>query len=129
MIRPTLIVGLGGSGTWVVRRLKRRIEGRLSAGDAAITPALQLLAFDTDRQKESPTLGELEKSEFCLMDNFNGDEVVSRENLENFPAIREFWKYRTLSPGFVQDGAQQRPPVGRLALFLHFDRSMGYIRS
>ena len=62
MIRPTLIVGLGGSGAWVVRRLKRRIEGRLSAGDAAITPALQLLALDTDRQKESPTLGELDGS-------------------------------------------------------------------
>jgi len=44
--RPTLIVGLGGTGLRTLTQLKRRLADRF--GDAAALPALGLLAVDVD---------------------------------------------------------------------------------
>lgn len=116
--RPTLIIGLGGSGTFVVRRLKKRLR-RLVQGD--VPAAVQLLAFDTDAQKSDEHLEELTPSEFHRLSNFNGNFYVTATAKAQNPAIAQFWHYPNLMPGFIQDGAKQRPPVGRLALFVRFD--------
>lgn len=117
--RPTLIIGLGGSGTFVVRRLKKRLQ-RVIEGE--IPQAIQLLAIDTDGQRSVPTLDELGKSEFLRIDDFAADGVVSSAKLPSFPEIASWWKFKQLSPGFVSDGAKQRPPVGRLAFFVKFEK-------
>lgn len=116
--RPTLIIGLGGSGTFVVRRLKKRLR-RLVQGE--VPPAVQLLAFDTDAQKYDEHLEELAPSEFHRLSNFPGNVYVTAAARAQNPAIAQFWQYTNLVPGFIQDGANQRPPVGRLALFVRFD--------
>jgi hypothetical protein len=116
--RPTLIIGLGGSGTFVVRRLKKRLR-RLVQGD--VPPAVQLLAFDTDSQKADENLEELTPSEFHRLSNFPGNVYVTAAAKAQNPAIAQFWQYKNLVPDFIQDGAKQRPPVGRLALFVRFD--------
>ena len=67
--RPTLIIGLGGSGTFVARRLKKRLY-RLVDGE--IPPSIQILAFDTDRQSPHPLLGELSTAEFHWVSDFPG---------------------------------------------------------
>jgi hypothetical protein len=115
--RPTLIIGLGGSGTFVARRLKKRLF-RLVEND--IPPSIQILAFDTDRQSPHPLLDELSNLEFHWISDFQGDNFVSRAALSNQPALRDWWKYGRLAPGFVRDGAKQKPPVGRLAFFVKF---------
>ena len=116
--RPTLVIGLGGSGTFVARRLKKRLF-RLVESD--IPPSIQLLAFDTDRQSPHPLLDELSPHEFNYVSDFQGDNFVSRDALSRQPALKEWWKYSRLAPGFVRDGAKQKPPVGRLAFFVKFD--------
>jgi hypothetical protein len=115
-IRPTLVIGIGGSGTYVVRRLRKRLSRSLGS---SISPALQLLAFDTDEQQGSAELSVLQKNEFYLLNNFLADSVISTHNLPLHPNIQRWWRYEQLLPGFIRDGAQQRPPVGRLALFYH----------
>jgi hypothetical protein len=115
--RPTLVIGLGGSGSFVVRRLKKRFR-RLVQAD--LPPSVQLLAFDTDAQKPLELLEELTKAEFFRLSNFNGGNFTSRAALAANPAIAVWWKFQRLTPGFVQDGANQRPPVGRLAFFVKF---------
>jgi hypothetical protein len=113
-----LIIGLGGSGTFVVRRLKKRLR-RLVQGE--VPPAVQLLAFDTDAQKSDEHLEELTPSEFHRLSNFPGNVYVTATAKAQNPAIAQFWQYKNLVPDFIQDGAKQRPPVGRLALFVRFD--------
>jgi len=115
--RPTLIIGLGGSGTFVARRLKKRLFRLV---ESEIPPSIQILAFDTDRQSPHPLLGELSASEFHWVSDFQGDNYVSRTALANQPALKDWWKYARLAPGFVKDGAKQKPPVGRLAFFVRF---------
>lgn len=116
--RPTLIIGLGGSGTFVARRLKKRLF-RLVEDD--IPPSIQILAFDTDAQKADPLLDQLSALEFHRINNFQGDNYVSQTALNNQPYLKDWWQYPRLAPGFVRDGAQQKPPVGRLAFFVKFD--------
>ena len=117
--RPTLILGLGGSGTFVARRLKKRML-RLVQGE--IPPSIQILAFDTDGQRPLAMLDELSNAEFHRISDFQGDNYVTQAALAQNPEIASFWKYRRLAPGLVRDGARQRPPVGRLAFFVHFER-------
>lgn len=117
--RPTLILGLGGSGTFVARRLKKRMI-RLVEGE--IPPSIQILAFDTDGQRPVAMLDELSNAEFHRISDFQGDNYVTQSALAQNPEIAAFWRYRSLAPGLVRDGARQRPPVGRLAFFVHFDR-------
>jgi len=87
-----------------------------------VSPALQLLAFDTDDQQESTELSILERNEFHLLNNFLADSVVSSHMLPRYPNVQRWWRYEQLLPGFIKDGAQQRPPVGRLALFYYSKR-------
>lgn len=114
--RPTLIIGLGGSGTFVARRLKKRFFRLVEE----IPPSIQILAFDTDRQSPHPLLDELTNLEFHWISDFQGDNYVSKAALTNQPALKDWWKYGRLAPGFVRDGAKQKPPVGRLAFFVKF---------
>jgi hypothetical protein len=114
-----LILGLGGSGTFVARRLKKRLL-RLVEGE--IPPSIQILAFDTDGQRPLAMLDELSNPEFHRISDFQGDNYVTQAALVQNPEIAAFWRYRRLAPGLVRDGARQRPPVGRLAFFVHFDR-------
>src|SRR4051794_6013868 len=116
--RPTLVIGLGGSGTYIVRRLKKRLR-RILQGE--LPPSIQLLAFDTDQQNADESLEDLPAQEFHRLSNFQGDNWVSAGAKSQNPAIAQFWQYSSLHPGFINDGARQRPPIGRLALFAKFD--------
>jgi hypothetical protein len=117
--RPTLILGLGGSGTFVARRLKKRLQRVV---DIEIPPSIQVLAFDTDQQKPLAMLEELPPTEFHRVSDFQGDNYVTPSALRKNVEIGAFWRYRRLTPGWVRDGARQLPPVGRLAFFVNFAR-------
>ena len=108
---PTIIIGLGGTGQKVVRRVKRRL--REAFGDV---PIIRYLVIDTDSTANQPGEEPLEDHERVEMRGFDLNQVL--ENLERFPSIREWWPASDLRPGFIRGGApQQMRCAGRLALF------------
>jgi hypothetical protein len=108
---PTLIIGLGGTGQKVVRRVKRRL--REAYGDV---PIIRYLVVDTDSTANQPGEEPLEDYERVEIRGFDLNQVV--ENLEMYPSIREWWPSPDLKPGFIRGGSpQQMRCAGRLALF------------
>jgi len=108
---PTLIIGLGGTGQKVVRRVKGRL--REAFGDV---PIIRYLVIDTDSTANQPGEEPLEDYERVEMRGFDLNQVV--ENLSRFPSIQKWWPAPGLKPGFIRGGApQQMRCAGRLALF------------
>lgn len=117
-LQPALIIGLGGSGIEIVRRFRRRLHE-----DYSDTTHVRFLGIDTDPQsQERPDLPRLSGDEFHHAGNFAMAQYVGDNSINNFPAIRSWWRsYGNLPFAFVSAGAGQRRPIGRLALFVHFD--------
>jgi len=117
-LRPTVVVGLGGTGQAIVSRVKEQIRTYQGAEDSVI----KFLVFDTD-QKDSGS--SLDDQEFCYLGDFDGDDVVKR--LHASPDIAA-WISPDLRPGFVREGTHCVRPVGRLALFWNFVTVKDYLR-
>ena len=70
--RPTLFLGLGHTGTYILRQLRRRLRNRVGPGST--TPSISLLCLDTDcrdliaacRGESADTLDDGETFAFCL---------------------------------------------------------------
>jgi hypothetical protein len=116
-LRPTIVVGLGGTGQIVVDRVKEQILTYQGADSV-----IKFMVFDTAQKDPASSLDD---QEFCYLGDFDGDDVIKR--LESSPDIAA-WIPRNLRPGFVQDGAHQVRPVGRLAMFWNFIRVRDYLR-
>lgn len=110
---PTVIIGLGGSGTKTVVRVKRKFERRFSDDH----PLVQFLAFDTDAFQGGDNNLRLH-DEFVHLANFNANQIVS--NLDSWRDVKKWWR-SDLRPGFVAQGAGGVRAVGRLALFAKFN--------
>ena len=125
-IQPALIIGTGGSGIEVLRRFKRRFREVYPE-----TPYVQLLGIDTAPQeslgREAP---ELDRDEFLYASDFRMDFYVGPNYLSRHPEIRDWWRgYDRLPLKQVKSGAGQKRPVGRLALFVHYDAVVQRIRA
>ena len=116
-LRPTVIVGLGGTGQTIVSRVKERILTYQGADSL-----IKFVVFDTAQKDHESSLDD---QEFCYMGDFDGDDVIKR--LHASPDIAA-WIPHNLRPGFVRDGAHQVRPVGRLALFWNFIKVRDYLR-
>ena len=114
--RPTLIVGLGGTGLTVVQKLRRRVRKFFPDEDRDV---FQFLVFDTMPQQSSRNLERLPEREFYYLGGVDGDGLISR--LERFPLLEAWWPHRDYYPGFISDGAGAVRSVGRLALFQKID--------
>jgi hypothetical protein len=81
--RPTIIIGLGGTGYDVVRKLRRRIEAHFGAEKGRI---FQYLVVDTAPEK--PPAGEiaLGPSVFVHLKSFPAAQMI--ENLNNQDPIK-----------------------------------------
>jgi len=117
---PTLFLFLGTSAGQIGWRLKELL--RRAYGDI---PILRFLWVDADSTVDPYAAGWFSPTERTELVGFNGDAVLS--NLGNYPCIREWWPRESrLKAGFVNRGAGQMRPVGRLALFRMFnDRTSG----
>ena len=117
---PTLFIFLGTSAGQIGWRLKELL--RRAYGDI---PILRFLWVDADSTMDSYAAGWFSPMERAELVGFNGDAVLS--NLGNYPTIREWWpRDSRLKAGYVNRGAGQMRPVGRLALFRMFnDRTSG----
>jgi hypothetical protein len=115
---PTLVVGVGGSGTETARRIKRIINGRYGEYDI-----IRYLLVDTDQHAYAPTPGLAEATPE------EQASIVGANAASVYEEMREgYWKpISAFLPDSVDvsvlrhaDGAGGIRPVGRFALFSEF---------
>lgn len=121
--RPTLVIGLGGTGKEVVLLLKARFLENLGQ----VPEILRFLVLDTTLATEEVQgdLGErvyLSPIEFQYLGNIDANDIV--ENLHKFPFIAE-WFPKILRPGVIDRGAAMVRAIGRLALFWRVQEVVG----
>jgi len=112
--RPTLVIGLGGTGLSVVRRLKKLIRSYYHGRDLDI---FQFMVFDTAPQEMVAGEEPLDAGEFVHLEAFDAADLVRHLN-EN-PYIARWWpggSERPYRPTFSGTGANRVRAVGRLVL-------------
>ncbi|MFW6295857.1 MAG: tubulin-like doman-containing protein [Halothece sp.] len=114
VFRPTVVIGLGGTGYGVVLKLKKHFVDTYGA----VPPIIQLLSIDTTenaQQREETNDGlsvTLDSSEFYPISVTNPGQVV-RIN----PHIQEWWPSEVNANLCIDKGAGQVRARGRLGLF------------
>jgi len=121
-MRPTLLVGLGGTGQKVLLQLKARFIRNYGE----VPPAVEFLCFDTDQATEQAQVdGKVvqltPRTELIYIGGVETAEIL--RNLDKYPAIAawiaEDKEHISLRP--VTMGAHQVRPLGRLSLFWHME--------
>ncbi len=117
---PTLFLFLGTSSGQIGWRLKDLL--RRAYGDI---PILRFLWVDADSTVDPLIASWFKPGERAELVGFNGDAVLA--HLGNFPSIQAWWPRESrLKAGYINRGAGQMRPVGRLALFrMYNDRNSG----
>lgn len=122
--RPTLVIGLGGTGHEVVVRLKARF---LQTFGEEIFRVVKLRVFDTADESiavstETGQLISLDRdSELINIGHVPVQGII--RNLDRSPAIAA-WLPDNLPVRAITAGAKQIRPLGRLALFYHYDHDV-----
>ena len=146
-LTPTLVIGLGGTGTDAVRLLKRRlvwlwhrpaIEAQMdkvpNGWDPHVwygevwrrfemeggPPIIQLLAVDTWPWTNRAGQVYLNHHEYAYLGGYNARKVL--DNLENHPEIADWWQWGRdqIRPGQIHSGARQIRPLGRLSFYRRY---------
>ncbi len=129
--RPSLVIGVGGTGHETVRYLKRRF---FETNNGKLPDLVKLLCFDTTAEISESILDQngnevlLSTNEFWNLGGYNVDRVV--QNIQGMVEYKEIisWFPRDLRPGQVDQGAQITRPIGRLSLLLKEKRIRAIIR-
>lgn len=123
VMRPTLLVFLGGTGVRLATYLKRLLIARLGY---PLPPKIRLLVFDTTREAFSVPFGEdtvrlEEGAELFIL----SDVPVARiaENIDNQPDIRDRFGavMAQLPPRTLRDGTKSNRCLGAVSLYWHFE--------
>ncbi|NQU22531.1 MAG: protein kinase, partial [Candidatus Nealsonbacteria bacterium] len=118
--RPTLVLGIGGTGMQTLQRLSRRLRDRF--GDPAAVPALRMLLVDTDlktiaRATEASEGHSLDSEDTLVMPLRKRQDY--RADSEQFLQwLSRRWLYNI--PRSLQTEGMR--PLGRLALVDHSDK-------
>ncbi len=112
-IAPTIVLGLGGTGTSIIRHLKARL--RQAVGDMPMPRLVEFLAVDTEPIQNLPGEERLYDGEIAYIGDFNAGAVL--ENLDRHPHIEDWWFTHGKVVGSIYKGARQRRAVGRLSLY------------
>ncbi|MEI6180699.1 MAG: tubulin-like doman-containing protein, partial [Chloroflexales bacterium] len=131
MTQPALIIGLGGTGRWVLTGIKKNL---LEIHGGTMPSQVRLLSFDTVAEPSSNGLVaepvqiggvQLTASEYVFLSgqiyNVCQDIVGNRDTL---PHLRTWFQAETYLQKLARDdftlsrGAGQQRPFGRMALFL-----------
>ncbi|RMH74629.1 MAG: hypothetical protein D6681_22905 [Calditrichaeota bacterium] len=135
MTRPSVIVGVGGTGQWVLTWLKRDLVTR----EGSLPPNVRLLSIDTTRQLEAETrqvatVGEEERArigDVILEDHefihLGGDAYSFAEKIQqgdrDYAHVAQWfhgkhWREALTPNAFILDtGAGRIRQLGRLAVF------------
>ncbi len=123
-IRPTILIGLGGTGGDVILRVRKRFYEKY--GTLSEFPIVAYLWLDTDKS-EKHILGK-EVREFVRMTDVErlmltiGDTTVITQNLKepNNAHIDKWWYPGLNALGQMNEGAGQIRAYSRLAFFHHY---------
>lgn len=125
LMYPTLIIGLGGTGTNVVRHVKRRLlrtwntQGVRPTSDSELPSLLQTLVVDTEPLATGAREQTLYEHEYVFAGKFDATKLVY--NKEHHPYLDWWlWDEEMIQPGYIHNGAKQLRPIGRLAFHRHF---------
>ncbi|MFN8606506.1 MAG: tubulin-like doman-containing protein [Vulcanimicrobiota bacterium] len=123
-IRPTLIIGLGGTGGDVVMRIRRRFYE--SYGSLAEFPIVGYLWLDTDRSekhilsREIRDFVRLTDTERLMMTINDTTAITQNLKEPGFQHIDKWWYPGLNSLGQMNEGAGQIRAYSRLAFFHHY---------
>ena len=120
IVRPTIAIGLGGTGIEVIRNLKHEIRTSTLADSGIV----DFLAMDTELAANYPGGKALSRSEYVYLGGFSASSILN--NLELHPEIQEWWPVQeelpinAASSSFIHSGARQIRLIGRLSLFRNY---------
>lgn len=125
-IRPTLLVGLGGTGGDVLLRIRRRFYEKF--GNLEEFPIVAYLWIDTDRSEKHILAKEVEQfARFtpaermvCMVKDTAA--IVNRLDLPEHANIRDWWYPGLNKLGEVVDGAGQIRAYSRLAFYKNYQQ-------
>jgi hypothetical protein len=125
VIRPTLIIGLGGAGSRIAVELKARLEEQLGA-KSNYKQAIRFLCLDTASENFKayhPTDSSKEVSLIMGEEFLRISDVPLQDLVRHKPnkAIERIMP-ETLHSTQIDQGAQQVRRLGRVALFHHYNR-------
>ncbi len=124
--RPTVLIGLGGTGKQSLLYLRRMFFERYGV---KTLPHVAQVVIDTDGREEN--LDGTEYDEFAREVAFDDELVVTplsqalrnyRENRAQYPHIDSWFDRALENHGEITDGAGQIRAMGRLAFFHHHNR-------
>ncbi|MCW5932735.1 MAG: hypothetical protein KIT45_00355 [Fimbriimonadia bacterium] len=127
-VRPTLIVGLGGSGVYTARRLKRLLQDRYK-----VKGLIRFLYLDTDQGQfqNEPRLADADPEEIVTISIQHPEQIV-----EEWKRKSELHPYLSFLDSRVDvgvlrnaDGAAGIRPVGRFAFHASFDHIYPSLRN
>lgn len=119
-VRPTLVVGLGGSGVYTARRLKQLIRERYNTEGL-----IRFLYLDTDQgaMSQEPNLAEAKPEEIVSLSIAHPEQIVDewRRNPDLHPYL-EFLN-GDVNVGLLRnaDGAAGIRPIGRFGFHASFE--------
>ncbi len=140
-LRPTLFVGLGGTGKEVLLRLRRRILqndwGGRRIDDLSRFPIASFVYFDTDTTEAVESDRSQRTDPLARAVSFREGERLQKRvdvrhymaELENFPHIQSWLPEADLSSINTEKGAGQVRAISRLLFFDQFKVLQGLIRS
>ncbi|MDX1946128.1 MAG: tubulin-like doman-containing protein [Pirellulaceae bacterium] len=118
--RPTLFVGVGGSGTRILASLRRRLNDRPGPPLAAKFP---MLSLDSDA-RDLASVGETLRAEEMLSLPLRRSQDYRNESREILQWLSRRWLYNI--PRSQQTEGMR--PLGRLALVDHAGEALGKLR-
>ncbi|HXH12868.1 MAG TPA: tubulin-like doman-containing protein [Alphaproteobacteria bacterium] len=111
-LRPTLVVGIGGTGYLGVTAIKEKMLRMLP--ELVEEGFVRFQVIDTPSQK----IRKLPPSEYFSCGGYNANRILDAMHREHtYEHIRP-WFPPTLRPGQISSGAEGIRPVGRLCFFL-----------
>lgn len=118
-LSPTLIIGLGGTGSLALQYIKRKIRERLEYYKVGSFPKkipfIEYLVLDTTAQEEM--IEKFPEDEFFNMGHKNISRIISGLEFQSDYNILK-WFPRGLDPGQIDSGAGGIRHIGRLCFFL-----------
>ncbi|MGQ9657554.1 MAG: tubulin-like doman-containing protein [Fimbriimonadales bacterium] len=128
-VSPTLVIGLGGSGVWTVRRLKRLM--RIRYGDV---PLIRFLLIDADQGAFAPTpeLAEVPDIERAMLGLQNPEQIYrdAQNGVGDLEKLQD-WLPDNLPIHILRsaNGVGGIRPVGRFAFFAALDSVLDKLRT
>jgi methyl-accepting chemotaxis protein len=138
-VRPTVVIGLGGSGVKAVTRLKWRIQqfyrgpGFENERRSIAFLVMDTLSYDHIRDedpKAAPFIYRaISKDDYIYLGGFNPGQYL-QEQLSLSQDLQNWWDTRYNPPQVViEDGAKRVRQLGRLALYRNKERVRTSIRN